>query len=552
MGIVLENNSQKLLILNVYLPYYSNENYDEYLHYVGKITAIVEDHDHNDIMIIGDFNADINSPFFREWDDLRETADLLFIDVEKLPAGSYTHINSGCLSKSWVDHALVTSTVNRCIDHVEIVYDDFNSDHLPLCMSLKFQMLPTQIDSPEPEMRIKWDFEDDVKASLFFQALTDKINSDPSQFLCHDMHCHIDSHGRILNAMWCNFVKIVSVEAKRIFGLVTTRGRVIPGWNDLVRDHYSASREAFLAWRRDGSPRHGASADHMRISRARFKLALRQCKASENEARARALASKFRAKNMKSFWSDIKSLNKKRPKLPTTVDGVSGDLNICKLWQGKFRSILNSINDEPCAAELNTRLQNMVDTQVVLTTRNEISNIAHKLGSGKAPGTDNIPIEFFKSATPAILTWLSDFFNSLLIHCYIPESITEVVLCPLLKSSLKDPCSSSNYRPIAHATTMSKIFENIILNRLEGFLSTTDYQFGFKKGHGTDVGIFVLKDLINFYRQLNTPTFLCFLDIKSCFDLISYKKLFCILCDKGAPKYVIMRCFLTGKTDRPS
>ena len=87
MGIVMENNSQKLLILNVYLPYYSNENYDDYLHYVGKITAIVEDHDHNDIMNIGDFNADVNSPFFREWDDLRETSDL-FPLIHTISCGS--------------------------------------------------------------------------------------------------------------------------------------------------------------------------------------------------------------------------------------------------------------------------------------------------------------------------------------------------------------------------------------------------------------------------------------------------------------------------------
>ena len=77
------------------------------------------------------------------------------------------------------------------------------------------------------------------------------------------------------------------------------------------------------------------------------------------------------------------------------------------------------------------------------------------------------------------------------------------------------------------------------MNRLENFLGSTDYQFGFKKGHGTDTCIFALKDMINYYRGLNTPVFLCFLDIKSCFDLISYNKLFVKLADRGAPKYII-------------
>ena len=114
-----------------------------------------------------------------------------------------------------------------------------------------------------------------------------------------------------------------------------------------------------------------------------------------------------------------------------------------------------------------------------------------------------------------------------------------MVLSPLLKSSLKDPCNSTNYRPIAHATAVSKILENIILNRIEEYLKTSDYQYGFQKGHGTDVCIFMLKEVVEHYKRLNTPIFLCFLDIKSCFDLISYNKLFCILVNRGVPKYLI-------------
>ena len=34
--------------------------------------------------------------------------------------------------------------------------------------------------------------------------------------------------------------------------------------------------------------------------------------------------------------------------------------------------------------------------------------------------------------------------------------------------------------------------------------------------------------------------FLCFIDIKSAFDLVSYGKLFCVLCDRGTPKYLIL------------
>ena len=304
-----------------------------------------------------------------------------------------------------------------------------------------------------------------------------------------------------------------------------------------------ASREAFLDWREVNSPRSGEAADNMRRARARFKLALRLCKSNEQEARAVALAEKFGEKDMKSFWNDIKSLNKNKPKLPTTVDGISEAGEICELWKNKFSTILNSLDDDVCAEELRLRLQNMTESPVLMATADEIQSIVSKMASGKSPGKDNIPIDFFKNATPGVLGWLCSFINALMIHEYIPVSITEVVLSPLLKSSLKDPSSTENYRPIAHATAMSKILENIILNRLDSYLRTTDCQFGFKKGHGTDVAIFVLKDVVNYYRKLNTPIFLCFLDIKSCFDLISYNKLFDILCGRGAPRYILRLLF---------
>ena len=51
LGIELENRTQKFMILNVYLPYYSADNYDLYLDYIGKIACILEEYDHSDVMI---------------------------------------------------------------------------------------------------------------------------------------------------------------------------------------------------------------------------------------------------------------------------------------------------------------------------------------------------------------------------------------------------------------------------------------------------------------------------------------------------------------------
>ena len=65
-------------------------------------------------------------------------------------------------------------------------------------------------------------------------------------------------------------------------------------------------------------------------------------------------------------------------------------------------------------------------------------------------------------------------------HGYIPQSLIETTIVPIIKNKAGDLSSSNNYRPTALANVISKVFESLILLRCEQFLTTTDNQFGFK------------------------------------------------------------------------
>ena len=72
-------------------------------------------------------------------------------------------------------------------------------------------------------------------------------------------------------------------------------------------------------------------------------------------------------------------------------------------------------------------------------------------------------------------------------HCYLPISMLDSVITSLVKKNRNDDLSDkNNYRPIALSSVISKVFENVILYRLEEYLWTTDNQFGYKAGHSTD------------------------------------------------------------------
>ena len=65
-----------------------------------------------------------------------------------------------------------------------------------------------------------------------------------------------------------------------------------------------------------------------------------------------------------------------------------------------------------------------------------------------------------------------------------------------------------------------------MLDRMELYLLTNPNQFGFKKGHGTDQCIYVLKELANLYTSRKGCVFTCFLDASKAFDRVNHSVLF--------------------------
>ena len=104
--------------------------------------------------------------------------------------------------------------------------------------------------------------------------------------------------------------------------------------------------------------------------------------------------------------------------------------------------------------------------------------------------------------------------------------IVLLLIVPILKCKNKDATNLGNYRPIAVATTISRLFEHFILFHIKPFLSTSDHQFVFKRGTGTNMCIFLLKQIISSYLQQGSPSFSVFLDASKAFDRVSHELLF--------------------------
>ena len=99
-------------------------------------------------------------------------------------------------------------------------------------------------------------------------------------------------------------------------------------------------------------------------------------------------------------------------------------------------------------------------------------------------------------------------FTSFISHGFPPESMLSVVLVPVIKDKSGKISSKVNYRPIALASVISKlVVEVIMLDKIEMYMNTNANQFGFKRKHGIDQCIYVLKEIIDLYRRLNGSVF---------------------------------------------
>ena len=122
LGIYIDTNDGKLFTLNLYLPYQSSDNFEEFCNYLGKIAPIIEEKDTSSVVITGDFNAAVNTPFESELIAMCENTGLVISDYEIFGRASYTYtyVSDVHNSTSWLDHFICSHSVNSMITDLYI------------------------------------------------------------------------------------------------------------------------------------------------------------------------------------------------------------------------------------------------------------------------------------------------------------------------------------------------------------------------------------------------------------------------------------------------
>ena len=252
--------------------------------------------------------------------------------------------------------------------------------------------------------------------------------------------------------------------------------------------------------------------------------------------RKESLGNKLADSDSRDFWKEIKGVNNAKMPLPISIEGVTGESNIASLWRDHYNSVFNS-TDGGCYSANFSKCKDAYDDIQVLP--NEIAKAISDLDGNKSSGLDGIYAEHLKLGSRQLFTLLGHCLTSFFVHGFLPESMIHNVLVLVIKSKTGRIMSKDNYRPIAHASIVSKVAESIIFNRISCYLDTCPNQFGFKRNHGTDQCIYVLKEIIDAYRVMNGSVPTCFLDGSKAFDRVNHRILFTKLGNRGTTQYII-------------
>ncbi|GBL62391.1 putative RNA-directed DNA polymerase from transposon X-element, partial [Araneus ventricosus] len=143
---------------------------------------------------------------------------------------------------------------------------------------------------------------------------------------------------------------------------------------------------------------------------------------------------------------------------------------------------INEVNNS-----INSYFNNLATSSTPdLISSQEVINLIKKINPQKATGPDGVPNKAIRMLTLKAVTHLTKIFNKCLILQHFPDAwkIAHVLMFPKPNQNRKHPGS---YRPISLLSNIGKLYEKIILKRLNDHCYSNniipDEQFGFRDKH---------------------------------------------------------------------
>jgi len=238
-------------------------------------------------------------------------------------------------------------------------------------------------------------------------------------------------------------------------------------------------------------------------------------------------------KNLWKFISSFKSTPNEINKILYCDTVVTKPIEIANCFNNYFSTIGSTLASKiNSSTDFEAYINNPKNIQFFMRHSNsiEIKEIIGSLKNTNSVGIDNIPMKLLKVNSDLFSLVLSRLINISISDSCFPSVFKVAKIIPLHKKGSKT--ETSNYRPIAILSNVSKVFEKFIYIRLSEYFQINniiyEHQFGFRKFHNTTHAILSVNDLI--CKSICNKDYLLgiFLDLSKAFDTVNNE----ILCKK--------------------
>ena len=134
-------------------------------------------------------------------------------------------------------------------------------------------------------------------------------------------------------------------------------------------------------------------------------------------------------------------------------------------------------------------------------------------------GPDGIPIKVWRCLGDIAIVWLTKMFNNIFRLNKMPKEWRTSILVPIYKNK-GDIQSYTNYWGIKLMSHTMKLWERVIEQCLRVTMQILANQFGFMPGRSTTEAIFLIRQVMERFREQRKNLYMIFIDLEKAYDKI--------------------------------
>ena len=455
-GITVKQKNKEINIFAAYCPPRYNINKENFIQMFAKLGKY--------FIIAGDFNAkhtnwgsQLNLPKGRE---LLKAINQYGCEAHSAKKPTYWPTDPEKIP-DLLDFFIVKGILASNIFMENIT--DLSSDHTPVLMNLSGEVIRRPVKQTLTNKKTDW--------NLFRKTLNERINLKTRMRNIEE-----------LETVAANFIETIQEVAR----VSTPLSKPLPPREIQhtfeIREMLQMRRRARKIWQNTRYP-----PDKTRFNRISQKLTR-----MINEERQQNIQKYLEnlspdAEKDYSLWKATKKFKRPIVQVPPICVGdrwIRSDKEKAELFAEHLASVFQPHNIQ---SDMEPRAEYQQDQHFKLFSPKEIAEeIDKNINPKKSPGIDKISPGLLKELNRKAVVMLANLFNASVRLEHVP-SVFKIAQIIMLKKPDKPAHEVTSYRPISLLLAISKLFEKLLLKRLQPLVEAKipNFQFGFRSRHST-------------------------------------------------------------------